>query len=200
MTRSNIFRLMHAAAFLGAAAAASPVFAADAKTELMANTCAGCHGTDGTSNGPATPTIASLSKEYFVSSMKDFKSGKRTSTVMDRIAKGYSDEEIHAMAAYFQTKPFLRPAQTVDAAKAKQGKEMAKKYCSSCHEQEGKEGEGVGVLAGQWLPYMQFALSDFLNGKRELEKRQKQKYDALIADHGGIEAFQPILHYYATVK
>jgi cytochrome subunit of sulfide dehydrogenase len=179
--------------------AAGPALA-DSKSEMLANTCAGCHGTDGSSHGPATPTIASLSKDYFISSMKDFKSGKRPSTVMDRIAKGYSDEEIEAMATHFQGMPFVRTLQVVDAEKAKGGKELAKKYCSSCHEEEGKVGEGVGVLAGQQLPYMQFALADFLSGKRELEKRQKQKYDLLMQEHGGVEAFQPILHYYAGVK
>lgn len=199
MLKSSSHQFLGIALIAGAAFAASPAMA-DSKAEMLANTCAGCHGTDGSSHGPATPTIASLSKEYFISSMKDFKSGKRTSTVMDRIAKGYSDEEIEAMANHFQTKPFVRTMQVVDAAKAKGGKELAKKYCSSCHEEEGKVGEGVGVLAGQWVPYMQFALSDFLGGKRELEKRQKQKFDLLMQEQGGAEAFQPILHYYAGVK
>lgn len=200
MTQSSFYRFVGAAVILGAALGAAPVSAADAKSEMIANTCAGCHGPDGSSHGPVTPTIASLAKDYFISSMKDFKSGKRASTVMDRIAKGYSDEEIEGMATYFQTKPFVRTVQKVDPATIKNGKELAKKYCSSCHEEEGKVGEGVGVLAGQWLPYLQFALSDFLAGKRELEKRQKQKFDALIAEQGGVEAFQPILHYYASVK
>jgi sulfide dehydrogenase cytochrome subunit len=33
--------------------------------------------------------------------MKAFKSGERPATLMDRIAKGYTDEEIEAMAKYF---------------------------------------------------------------------------------------------------
>ncbi len=201
MTTSGFHRFAGAAVLLGAAVIAGPAMAADGgKAEMMANTCAGCHGTDGSSRGPVSPTIASLSKDYFIVSMKDFKSGKRPATVMDRIAKGYSDADIEAMASYFETKPFVRTFQTVDAAKIKNGKELAKKYCSSCHEEEGKVGEGVGVLAGQWLPYMQMALADFLDGRRELERRQKQKYDKLIAEQGGVEAFQPILHYYASVK
>ena len=200
MTTSSLHRFAGVAVMLGAAIAAGPAMAADNKAEMMANTCAGCHGTDGSSRGPVTPTIASLSPDYFIFSMKDFKSGKRPSTVMARIAKGYSDADIEAMADYFETKPFVRTIQTVDAATIKNGKELAKKYCSSCHEEEGKVGEGVGVLAGQWLPYLQMALADFLGGSREMEKRQKQKFDKLIAEQGGVEAFQPILHYYASVK
>lgn len=131
--------------------------------------------------------------------MKDYKSGKRPSTVMSRIAKGYSDDDITAMAKYFQSKPFARPGQTVDAAKAKQGKALAK-YCKSCHEDEGRIGKGVGVLAGQMLPYMQYSTTDFVSGKREMEKRQKAKFEALDGRNERAEAFEPILHYYAGVK
>lgn len=199
MKPSVLHRFVGMALIAGAALVTTSALAAD-NSEMLANTCAGCHGPDGSSHGPATPTIAALSKDYFVTSMKDFKTGKRPSTVMDRIAKGYSDEEIEGMANYFQAKTFVRTYQVVDAAKAKGGKELAKKYCSSCHEEEGKIGEGVGVLAGQWAPYLQFSMADFLAGKRETEKRQKQKFDALMQDHGGAEAFQAVLYYYASVK
>jgi sulfide dehydrogenase cytochrome subunit len=199
MAQSSFREVISAAAIVGMVLFATSA-SAENNAEMMANTCAGCHGTDGASRGPATPTIASLSKEYFISSMQDLKSGARTSTVMGRIAKGYSEADIKAMADYFETKKFIRTFQKIDEAKAKGGKELAKEYCSKCHEKEGKDGEGVGVLAGQWLPYMQIAIQDFVSGKREMEKRQKKKFDALMADHGGIKAFDPILHYYANVK
>lgn len=199
MMKSSFHRLLGVAVVAGTIGLAPAAFA-QASPEMMADTCAGCHGTDGSSNGPATPTIASLSADYFIISMKDYKAGKRQSTVMGRIAKAYSDDDIAAMAKHFQTKPFHRPGQKVDAAKAKEGKVLAKKYCESCHEDEGKVGEGVGVLAGQMLPYLQYSIADFLDGKREPEKRQKVKFDALMKDKGGREAFEPILHYYAGVK
>ncbi len=199
MTKSSFHRLLRIVAIVGATGLTTSAFA-QASPEMLANTCAGCHGPDGSSTGPATPTIASLSVDYFVLSMKDYKSGKRPSTVMGRIAKGYSDDDIAAMAKHFQTKPFQRPGQKVDADKAKAGKALAKKYCESCHEDEGKVGEGVGVLAGQMLPYLLYSIDDFLDGKREPEKRQKVKFDALVKEQGGRGAFEPIVHYYAGVK
>jgi cytochrome c553 len=33
--------------------------------------------------------------------MQDFKSGKRTSTIMQQLAKGFSDAQIEQIAAYF---------------------------------------------------------------------------------------------------
>lgn len=167
--------------------------------QAIADTCAGCHGPDGSSHGPATPTIAAISVDYFVLSMKDYKTGRRPATVMDRIAKAYSDEEILEMAKFFQQKPFVRMKQTTDPAKVKSGKALAKKYCESCHEDEGRIAEGVGMLAGQWLPYMQYSMVDFLSLKRETERRQKAKFDQVVKEKGA-DAFQDILHYYASVK
>lgn len=68
--------------------------------QMLANTCTGCHGNKGESKG-AAPSINGLSAEQMEQAMLDYKSGKRPATVMDRIAKGYSDEEITAMAEYF---------------------------------------------------------------------------------------------------
>ena len=62
--------------------------------------CANCHGT----NGQAQPGLASLagaSKDETVQKMKEFKSGARPATLMHQLAKGYTDEQIEAIAAYF---------------------------------------------------------------------------------------------------
>ena len=74
--------------------------AADYKSAILANPCAGCHGTDGASPGPIPP-INSMPGSYISSAMKDYKSGKRKGTVMNRIARGYTDEEIDLMAKHF---------------------------------------------------------------------------------------------------
>ena len=62
--------------------------------------CANCHGT----NGQAQPGLASLagaSKDETVQKMKEFKSGTRPATLMHQLAKGYTDEQIEAIAGYF---------------------------------------------------------------------------------------------------
>lgn len=70
---------------------------------VMANTCFSCHGTDGRSAG-AMPSIAGKSPGYIASVLKDFRSDKRPSTVMNRIAKGFTDSEIDSLATYFSRK------------------------------------------------------------------------------------------------
>jgi sulfide dehydrogenase cytochrome subunit len=69
--------------------------------ERLAHACAGCHGTYGHSQAP-TPTIASKPEEEFIALMSDFKSGQRVSSVMNRIARGYADEDFAAMAQFFK--------------------------------------------------------------------------------------------------
>lgn len=69
--------------------------------ERLAHACAGCHGTYGHSQAP-TPAIAGKPEEEFLVMMRDFKSGQRTSSVMNRIARGYTDEDFVAMARFFR--------------------------------------------------------------------------------------------------
>jgi cytochrome c553 len=45
--------------------------------------------------------LAGANKDDIVKKMLDFKNGRRPATVMHQIAKGYSDDQIHAIAAYF---------------------------------------------------------------------------------------------------
>ena len=49
------------------------------------------------------PRLAGLDRPAIVRAMQEFRSGQRAATVMDRIAKGFTDEEIQAIAAWFAT-------------------------------------------------------------------------------------------------
>ncbi len=77
----------------GVAAADSP------SSAVLASTCFSCHGTDGKSVG-AMPSLAGKSVTYIAQTMRKFRSGEQESTVMGRIAKGFSEAEIDALAAY----------------------------------------------------------------------------------------------------
>jgi sulfide dehydrogenase cytochrome subunit len=83
------------------AALAAPAFAQDTATRALAATCANCHGTDGRSATKEVPALAGLPKEHIASQMKAFKEGTRPATVMHQLAKGYTDPQIEALAAYF---------------------------------------------------------------------------------------------------
>ena len=147
---------------------------------MLGDTCAGCHGTDGVSMGPATPNIAGLSETYFTDTMLAFKSGERGSTVMGRIAKGYPEAEIKLMAGYFAKMPMASTHQETDAAKVAAGEKLYSKNCSKCHDENGTlADDDAGLLASQWLPYMRYAMEDFKAGTTEMPKKMKKKVDKL---------------------
>ncbi len=75
-------------------------YAQDPRGRDLALTCSGCHGTNGRS-ASGMPNIAGLDQAYIVKQMNDFKSGARPASVMHQIAKGYNDEQIALLAAYF---------------------------------------------------------------------------------------------------
>ena len=87
------------------AAAAAPALAQDAQAlnvRALAATCANCHGTNGQAVPSATvPGFAGLPESNVVEQMKAFKAGSRPATVMHQLAKGYSDAQIDAVAAYY---------------------------------------------------------------------------------------------------
>jgi cytochrome subunit of sulfide dehydrogenase len=65
-----------------------------------ASACSGCHPARG---GVATsvPRLNGGNPAQILAAMQDFRSGKRPATVMDRIAKGFSDDEVKAIAAWY---------------------------------------------------------------------------------------------------
>ena len=66
----------------------------------MAAACANCHGTQGVAQS-GNESLAGVNKDELLKKMLDFKAGTRSATIMHQIAKGYSDEQLGAMAAYF---------------------------------------------------------------------------------------------------
>jgi len=193
----------------------------DSNTTMLTNTCVACHGNEGNSNGPAIPNIAGLSPIYFIGAMlaykyededqlleiidgdvdfEDVEAFPRYSTIMGRIAKGYTEEEIKLMAEYFSAKEVVRPAQAFDVTMAADGKKLHEKYCEKCHENEGRSADDdTGVLAGQWQPYFLYSMHDFSNGARAMPKKMKNTLDQISSTvgHTGIEQ---LAHYYASIQ
>jgi len=161
---------------------------------MLADTCAGCHGTDGASTGPAIPSIAGLSETYMVDTMKAFKSGDRHSTVMGRIAKGYSDEEFALMATVFAKQPIATTSQKTDSAKVAAGLKLHEKNCAKCHDENGGlPDDDAGILASQWAPYLKYSLMDAKAGTREMPKKMMKKVKGL--SDADIDA---LVHFYAS--
>ncbi|MGV0958382.1 MAG: c-type cytochrome [Limnohabitans sp.] len=71
-----------------------------AQVRSWAAACANCHGTNGQAQ-PGMESLAGVNKDNIVKKMLDFKTGRKPATIMHQLAKGYSDDQIQAIAAYF---------------------------------------------------------------------------------------------------
>ncbi|WP_169577650.1 c-type cytochrome [Sinimarinibacterium sp. CAU 1509] len=188
LTAPTLRTLAFAALMTSAAAtAASPLI----------DSCADCHGKDGASTESDVPIIAGLSNDYLVSTMEEYRDGERPcaeskyrcgdtsrpATDMCKIAKSMSGAELTEVAAHFSALPFVRAKQTVDPAQVAIGKKVHELHCEKCHADGGSsKDDDSGILAGQWMPYLEASLKEYAEGTRTPPKKMKPKIDELSAD------------------
>lgn len=97
MKLSHVLAASCLALLAGSALAADPNLARN-----LAATCANCHGTDGRAvAGSGNDALAGMDKEKILQKLADFKSGAKPATIMHQISKGYSDQQLDLIAAYF---------------------------------------------------------------------------------------------------
>ncbi len=80
-----------------AAQAADPYLARN-----LAATCANCHGTDGKAvKDSGIDALAGMEKVKLLQKLDDYRNGRKPATIMQQIAKGYTDEQLGLIADYF---------------------------------------------------------------------------------------------------
>ena len=73
---------------------------ASAEPPAGAASCSGCHPSSARGPSPVARLVG-RDRTEIVKAMQEFRSGERSATVMDRIAKGFTDAEIQAIAAWY---------------------------------------------------------------------------------------------------
>jgi cbb3-type cytochrome c oxidase subunit III len=159
-------------------AAAAP---AAAKPDLNAGgtkfgaTCAACHGADGNSGIPANPKLAQQHPEYIMKQLGDFKSGKRTSAIMQAMAAPLTDADIRNIA-YWAGSQKAKPGFAKDKELVQLGEKIYRggvqsksvPACAGCHS---PNGAGIPTqyprLSGQHADYTVTQLTNFQNGTRK---------------------------------
>jgi sulfide dehydrogenase cytochrome subunit len=132
---------------------------------MLAHTCAGCHGTFGASAGDSMPIIGGQPKAYLVQSMKNYRDGKRHSTIMQRLAKGYNDDQIEAMAEFLSKQSWISADEKTDSKSVETGKTLhTTKGCAGCHGAAGLSPmPSTPRLAGQYSEYLYLQMKDYVN-------------------------------------
>lgn len=84
---------------------AAPSLAHTADPDLgrnLAATCATCHGTNGKAvQGAGMEALAGMDKTKALQKLNEFRSGAKPASIMHQISKGFSDEQLDLMAAFF---------------------------------------------------------------------------------------------------
>lgn len=138
--------------------------------QRFATLCAACHGADGRSEIPGTPSLAGQHSFYAITQLFLFREGRRANPAMTAVAKGFSDADLRGFSDHIGTLP-PQPAPAAsappDAAKMKQGQALAQQYkCLFCHGADLAGGQQVPRIGGQSEAYMREVLRGFRSGQR----------------------------------
>ena len=125
--------------------------------KATAAACAGCHGDQGVSGNPATPSLAGQDAAYLVGALRGYKNTTRSNETMGGLATSLDEAAIKNLAAYYAA---LEP-QPVNVSKPLSPDEWAQK-CDRCHGTNGNSTQpNIPALAGQRMDYLETVLHDY---------------------------------------
>ena len=152
--------------------------------------CAKCHGVDGNSKIPGTPSLAGQQPHYLVDAIQEYHQGDRATKEMRSIMSNATNLELENLALYFasQTPVKRGPAKFGDPVAG----EPATALCGGCH---GSHGVSVDAatpsLAGQDPEYLVKAIKSYRTTRKNWGM---QRYVAGLSD----KDIDNIAAYYAS--
>jgi cytochrome c553 len=149
---------------------AAPMDIADGK-HVAEMDCAACHNLNGISTVKGTPHIAGQRPAYLYLSLKEYKSGARSSEAMTSAIKFLSDEALIKVSAYFASlDPAPVPGGSAGPAKpdAVEAGKAAAAACAGCHGDAGvSQIPGIPNLIGLDTKYLVDAMKAYKDGQRK---------------------------------
>lgn len=147
-----------------AARAKTPAKGDKTAGKAAAASCTGCHGEQGVSGNPATPSLAGQDAEYFAVALRAYKSGERADPTMSGIAGAMDDKTIRNLAAYYAS---LTPKQPPNVRVPLTPAQWATR-CDRCHGVDGNSMDPrTPALAAQRFDYLEQVLRQFQTGARK---------------------------------
>jgi cytochrome subunit of sulfide dehydrogenase len=92
-------KALRVAASISTVMASSPPVLAASEPPPGATSCSGCH-TSATAAASPVSRLYGRNADEIMTAMTGFRDGSLPATVMNRIAKGFSDDELRAIAAW----------------------------------------------------------------------------------------------------
>jgi cytochrome c553 len=170
------------------------------------NACTDCHGVAGAEpDREKHPMLASQMATYTYKQLLDYKDGKRKNRRMQEAVERLSEDELAALAAWYQDQAV--PSPEVDAEETvseetvrlvfKGDKQRLIQPCAACH---GARGQGalmdVPALAGQNVTYFVNTMKDYAKEKRKNDVYARMR---LIAQQLTRQEINELAVYYARL-
>ena len=130
--------------------------------------CLECHGANGVSQTPETPSLGGMPEYYALLQLVEFRDGNRRDQVMREIVRDMTDDDLRAAAAFVATQP--RPPAPEAAGDPEQMQRgailVSKGRCDICHGRQLLGGEQMPPLRHQREDYLLKALRDYKAERR----------------------------------
>lgn len=145
------------------ARAKTPASGDQAAGKNGAASCGGCHGDQGVSASPATPSLAGQDAQYLAAALLAYKNGSRANDTMKGLTASLDDNAMKNLGAYYAAQepkaPNIRkPLTTVEWTQR----------CDRCHGLNGNSTDPrLPMLASQRVDYLEKVLHDYRTGARK---------------------------------
>ena len=149
---------------------------ADSIAERMVP-CQSCHGENGQSPNPETPSLGAQPSPYVLIQLFLFREKLRRLDLMNEAVKGFTDDDLRTFADTISRLPPPRPtADTTDPARMARGQDLVRQHrCNVCHNPDLVGRDNIPRIAGQ--------REDFLvKTMREYKANIRAGYDASMGD------------------
>lgn len=151
--------------------------------------CAGCHGPQGVSEDPSTPSLAGQDPQYLVAAIKGYRNARKYEPMM-RVVAGLTDADIDNIAAFYTTqksKPAVNGAALVQDLTQR---------CNRCHG-PGVSSSDIAIprLNGQDMDYLIMALRSYRDNRRQTSVMHNMVLpygDAILESLASYYASQPV--------
>lgn len=160
--------------------------------------CLDCHGKNGVSPTPETPSLGGIPELYALLQLVEFRDGDRRSEIMREMVKGMTDDDLRAAAAFVANQPRPpAPNEPGDPARMRHGAELgARHLCNRCHGKQFLGGEQMPPLRNQREDYLLKALRDYKTERRLGDRAAMVEVVTPLSD----EDLGDLAHYLAHVR
>lgn len=167
------------------APAKTPAPGDQAAGKAAADSCAGCHGEQGVSATPSTPSLAGQDAEYVAAAMRAYKDGTRNNETMKGLATPLDESAIKNLAAYYAG----QQPQAPKVRKPLTTQEWTQR-CERCHGLNGNStNPRMPALAGQRTDYLVKVLQAYRTGARKSPEMAAMSGDLTENDIDNLAAY-----------